>query len=115
VFYRACDLVFMGKSLAVGGGQNPAEPALLGCAVVLGPDMSNFRDMTAILQKAEAALQVATAAALTETVDHLLTDRAARKKLGDNARAFMAVQGRALTETLAALAPLRAGSYNSTS
>ena len=46
VLYRACDLVVMGKSFAVGGGQNPAEPAKLGCAVICGPDMSNFRDLT---------------------------------------------------------------------
>ncbi|TAL04002.1 MAG: 3-deoxy-D-manno-octulosonic acid transferase [Rhodospirillaceae bacterium] len=113
VFYRACDLVFMGKSLAVGGGQNPAEAALLGCALVLGPDMSNFRDMTQALRKADAAVQVASAADLTQTIDRLLRDSVARRRLGDNARAFMAAQGRALAETLTALAPLLAHPYNS--
>jgi 3-deoxy-D-manno-octulosonic-acid transferase len=108
LFYRACDPVFVGKSLAVGGGQNPAEPALMGRAIVLGPDMGNFRDMTAALLAAGAAAQVATAAALTDKIDALLTDTAARKRQGETARAFMAAHGRALADTLAHLAPLLA-------
>jgi 3-deoxy-D-manno-octulosonic-acid transferase len=108
LFYRACPLVFVGKSLAVGGGQNPAEPALMGCAVVLGADMSNFRDMTTALLAAGAAVQVGTTGALTEAIDTLLKDIAARTRQGENGRAFMADHGRALEETLAGLAPLLA-------
>jgi 3-deoxy-D-manno-octulosonic-acid transferase len=105
LFYRGCDLVFMGKSLAVGGGQNPAEPALMGCAVVLGADMSNFRDMTEELCQAGAAAQVASADELTATLDRLLTDTVERHAMGDKARTFMAAEGRSLVETQTALAP----------
>jgi hypothetical protein len=37
LFYRLGGPVFVGKSLAVGGGQNPFEPALLGAPVLFGP------------------------------------------------------------------------------
>jgi len=109
VFYRACDLVFMGKSLAVGGGQNPAEAALMGCALVLGPDMSNFRDMTTALCRAEAAIQVMSAAGLTSEIGRLLQDGPMRRRLGENARAFMTAEGGSLDETRRALAPIFAG------
>ena len=38
LFYRLSDIVFMGKTLAGGGGQNPIEPAALSCALIFGKD-----------------------------------------------------------------------------
>ncbi len=109
LFFRAAGLVFMGKSLAVGGGQNPAEPALLGCALVLGADMSNFREITAELTRAGAALQVGSEAAMTETLGHLLADKAARERMGAAGRAVMALHANAVKETLNALTPYLTG------
>jgi 3-deoxy-D-manno-octulosonic-acid transferase len=109
LFFRAADLVFMGKSLAVGGGQNPAEPALLGCALILGADMSNFRDMTAELVGAGAAVQVAGEAALAETLGRLLGDRTRREKMGAAGRAVMALHANAVKETMNALGPYLSG------
>ena len=44
LFYRLAGVVFLGKSLAGGGGgQNPIEPAKLGAAILHGPDVSQFR------------------------------------------------------------------------
>jgi len=106
LFYRLNDLVFLGKSLAVGGGQNPAEAAQLGCALLLGPDMSNFRDMTAALITAGAAQTVTDTAALTEAVDRFLTNPHERNRRGAAAKAYMAAQARALEETLSHLTPL---------
>ncbi len=105
LFYRCCEVVFMGKSLAVGGGQNPAEAAQLGCAVLLGPDMSNFRDLSADLLRQRAAVEVLSAAALAAAVDWLLQDPRARARFAENARAFMAAHADAIAETLAYLAP----------
>lgn len=110
LFYRVADLVFMGKSLAVGGGQNPAEPALLGCALALGPDMSNFRDTTAELLTAGGAVQVQDAAGLTGAIDALLGDAARRTAMAAAAKATIAAHGDAVNETLAALAPFLAAS-----
>lgn len=106
LFFRAAPLVFLGKSLAVGGGQNPAEPAALGCALVLGPDMSNFREITAELLASEAALQVGDGSALAEAIDALLQDAARRETLAANARAMMGRHQDAVRETLRHIAPL---------
>ena len=38
-------LVFMGGSLINHGGQNPLEPAKLGCKIIHGPNTSNFREI----------------------------------------------------------------------
>ena len=105
VLYRACDLVVMGKSFAVGGGQNPAEPAKLGCAVICGPDMSNFRELTADLVNAGAVSVVADADALTARLSALLSDPAARRTQSENGARFMAAGAAALAETLAILEP----------
>lgn len=106
LFYRAVPVVFLGKSLAVGGGQNPAEPAALGCALLLGPDMSNFRDITAELLAGDAAIQVMDGAGLAEAADTLLQDRARRDALAGRARDVMARHQGAITETLRHIAPL---------
>lgn len=109
LFYRLCDLVFMGKSLAVGGGQNPAEAAQLGCALLLGPDMSNFRDVAADLIGRRGAVEVRSAAALSAAVDWLTQDSRERARMGENARTAMARHANAVAETLAHLAPYLEG------
>ena len=45
-FYRSATVVFIGKSLTAIGGQNPIEPGALGKAMVFGPNMQNFADIT---------------------------------------------------------------------
>ncbi len=105
LFYRLCDLAFMGKSLAVGGGQNPAEAAKLGCALLFGADMSNFRDTAAEFLTARAAVQVQNAAELTAAVGRLLRDSPARLKMSENASAVMERHAGAVAETLSHLAP----------
>lgn len=106
LFYRLAPIVFPGKSLAVGGGQNPAEPAALGCALVLGPDMSNFRDITAELLASNGAVQVADGAALAEAVEMLLGDETRRRDLAAHAQAMMQRHQGAVAETLRHIAPL---------
>jgi len=105
LLYRTSDLVFMGKSLAVGGGQNPAEPALLGCALILGGDMSNFRDTAAEFISKRAAIEVLNGEALAATVDWLLSDSRTRRAMIDAGRATMARHSTAVEETLEHLAP----------
>ncbi len=105
LFFRLCDTVFMGKSLAVGGGQNPAEPALIGAALILGADMSNFRDMTAELLAARAAVQVDGTAALADAVSRLLQAPETRETMAAAGRAVTARHADAVKETLAALSP----------
>jgi len=105
LFFRLSEIVFMGKSLAVGGGQNPAEPALIGCALVLGSDMRNFREMTAELLQTGAAIQVNDTARLTEAVGALLEDADRRAGMMRAGQGVMRHHANAVKDTLAALAP----------
>jgi 3-deoxy-D-manno-octulosonic-acid transferase len=86
LLYRLFPTVFIGKSFAFtgGGGQNPLEPARLGCALAAGPDMHNFADAVAILRESGALTEVADPAALTLWVDSMLKDPRARGVLGSN-------------------------------
>jgi 3-deoxy-D-manno-octulosonic-acid transferase len=95
LFYRLCDIAFIGGSLAARhsgsprgsaargwGGHNPFEAARLGCAVLFGPDTSNCAVMAAALSDAGAAMTVtrdSLAAAVAELLDdpRLVAARAA--------------------------------------
>jgi 3-deoxy-D-manno-octulosonic-acid transferase len=85
-FYAAADVVFVGKSLCVHGGQNPIEPALFGKAVVVGPNMENFPAVMDDFLSANAIRQVADFQAFEKTIAELLSDPAARADLGARAR-----------------------------
>ena len=44
-FYKISNLVFVGGSLINRGGQNPLEPAKLGCRIMHGPYVANFMEI----------------------------------------------------------------------
>ncbi|MDE2334397.1 MAG: 3-deoxy-D-manno-octulosonic acid transferase [Rhodospirillales bacterium] len=90
LFYRVAACAFVGKSLAVGGGQNPLEPARLGCPVAMGPMTANFADEVAMLRDAGALTQVADAAALADFVAAMLRDPARRRTMGEAGKAAAA-------------------------
>jgi 3-deoxy-D-manno-octulosonic-acid transferase len=79
-FFRLAGIVFMGKSLAGGGGQNPLEPLRLDGVVLHGPHMANFTQMIGTLDEAGAAIEVADGGDLAETVRALLRDPAERAR-----------------------------------
>lgn len=84
LFYRLARIAFVGRSLiAPGGGQNPLEPARLGCAVAVGPQTGNFPDMVVALEQAGGLVRVADLAALIAWVDAMLNDTAARVAMGE--------------------------------
>ncbi len=85
LFFRLSPISFMGKSLVDQGGQNPLEPARLGSAVLFGPHMWNFAEISRRLLDSNAAEEVGNANALTAAVDRLLADpelRASRCRRG---------------------------------
>jgi 3-deoxy-D-manno-octulosonic-acid transferase len=92
LLYRLFPIVFMGKSFGSGGGQNPLEPARLGCAVATGPATANFADAVAALRAAGGLAEVADPAALAMWVDAMLSDPAARVVMGEAARAVASAQ-----------------------
>ena len=111
-FYRLARAVFVGKSLAgEGGGQNPLEPAALGCAVLHGPRVGNFVDIYRDLDRLGGAMEVVDGLALASALRILLDDGPRRDAMG-RAASDAARAGRGATNrTLAALRPLlvRAG------
>ena len=88
LLYRLAPLAFIGRSLLPpGGGQNPWEPARLGCALVMGPHTGNFEPAVSVLQQA-GALQVAQdQQALMAWLQTMLSNPGAARAAGEAARA----------------------------
>jgi 3-deoxy-D-manno-octulosonic-acid transferase len=84
-FYEHATVVFVGKSLTAIGGQNPIEPGALGKAMVFGPNMQNFADVTRSFIAQNAAVQVRDPEQLEDALRNLLADENRRGELGKNA------------------------------
>jgi 3-deoxy-D-manno-octulosonic-acid transferase len=84
-FYEHATLIFVGKSLAAEGGQNPIEPGALGKAMVFGPNMQNFAEIARSFTAQDAAVQVRDAVELERTLGDLLDNDSRRLELGRNA------------------------------
>ncbi len=50
-FFKICNLVFLGGSVINHGGQNPLEAARLGCKILYGPNVQNFKEIYELLNK----------------------------------------------------------------
>lgn len=92
LWYRLCPVVMMGGSLIPHGGQNPLEPARLGCAVLFGPQMFNFSEATAGLLGTGGALQVQGAQSLADAVGVLLQDPARRETIAAAGQRFASAE-----------------------
>lgn len=97
--YAAADVVFVGKSLAMHGGQNPLEPAQCGKAICFGPNMENFRAIAEELLAADAAVRLCGPQDLQNVVGGLLADPARRDGLGQRAAGLVAARAGALART----------------
>ncbi len=99
---RLADVVFVGKSLPPHiGGQTPVEAAAMGKAIVLGPEMSNFRVIVRELLAAGGARQVGDAAELGEVLARLLANEQERAELASAARRWHQANRGAIERTLA--------------
>jgi 3-deoxy-D-manno-octulosonic-acid transferase len=109
LLFRLAPIVFVGKSLTSGGGQNPLEPARLGCAVAAGPLMENHAEAVAALGAVGALARPQDGAALADWVDLMLRDPAARQRMGEAGQAASSADAD-LPERAAALLLSMAGS-----
>jgi 3-deoxy-D-manno-octulosonic-acid transferase len=82
LLYRLVGHAFVGRSLVPLGGQNPLEPARLGCAVAVGPHVFNFPEAVDTLEAAGGLARVADAVALTDWVAGMITDPARAAAMG---------------------------------
>jgi len=105
-WWGVAHIAFVGGSLGRRGGQNMIEPAALGCAVSFGPATQNFRDVVAMLLRAEAAVVVEDADELARFVERCVTDAEFCTELGNRARRLVASQTGGADRTIAALMKL---------
>ena len=105
LFFTLAPVVFMGKSLTAEGGQNLLEPARLDCAILHGPRMSNFQDMSERMTAAGASLSIDDAGGLSNAVAELLADPAAAEALAEKAQAFAQAEAGVIDRLMDELAP----------
>jgi 3-deoxy-D-manno-octulosonic-acid transferase len=90
LWYRLARIVFVGRSLLPpGGGQNPLEPARLGCAIATGPHTANFAEHVLLLRRADALEVVTDASDLSGFVATKLGDPDAVCNVGCRAEAAL--------------------------
>jgi len=107
LFYRLCSVTFMGKTMpqysGVGGGQNPIEPAQLGCTLIFGPDMSNFAAVCSTLLNVGAAVQVSDEDELATQVGRLLLDGPTCDKMAQSAATVSQAEAGVIDRVMSAL------------
>ena len=81
-YYAAADVAVIGGSFQPLGGQNLIEACAAGVPVVLGPSMFNFAEATRLALDAGAAVQAEDAADAIRRALQLLSNSAAREKMG---------------------------------
>ncbi|HUC17652.1 MAG TPA: 3-deoxy-D-manno-octulosonic acid transferase [Acetobacteraceae bacterium] len=86
LLYRLAPIVFVGRSLAGRGGQNPLEPARLGCAIAVGPHTGNFSAAVTRLEQAGGLARVSDGPALADWVAAMLRAPEAVRHMGEAAR-----------------------------
>ncbi len=84
-WYAVATVVFVGKSLAARGGQNPVEAIAAGKPVLFGPHMENFAALARSLVAHRGAIQVSSADELKKAIVDLLQDANVRESLMKNA------------------------------
>jgi 3-deoxy-D-manno-octulosonic-acid transferase len=105
LFYRLCPIACIGGSFIPTGGHNPIEPAQLGCAILLGPYMHNFSEITREFTQQQAARQIQNANEMSFVIDRLLADPIERTKYAQNARRLADQKSHVLDQILEVLEP----------
>ena len=80
--YSLAKIVFVGKSLIGGGGQNIIEPAFFAKPIVVGPNMDNFKDIMDLFLAEKAIIQVQNSAELLLEIRRLLKNPESLKTIG---------------------------------
>lgn len=116
-FYACADVAFVGGSLQPVGGHNLLEPAATGTAIVTGPHLHNFSEISRLLDEAGALRIGADAIGVGGALEELLADPEKRRQMATAGRVLVESGRGALARTLvllqpvlAAAAPVAAGS-----
>lgn len=95
--YSAGDVVFVGGSFTDRGGQNVIEPAVLGRAIILGPNHWNFKEEVDGLNRLNAITIAASPDALPSAISETL---AKGTEMGKRAQAYVESSRGATAKTL---------------
>ncbi|RCL03587.1 MAG: 3-deoxy-D-manno-octulosonic-acid transferase [Candidatus Tokpelaia sp. JSC161] len=79
-------IAFIGKSLMGEGGHNPLESAILGSAILSGPNIGNFKEIYKELMKDKAVFFVDDSMMLARSVSYLLERADVRREMIESAR-----------------------------
>ena len=80
-FFKLCKTVFLGGSMIKHGGQNPLEPARLGCKILHGPHINNFNEIYSLLDKNKISIKVNNLVHLISQLRIILKKNVSSKKL----------------------------------
>ncbi|QBK29495.1 lipid IV(A) 3-deoxy-D-manno-octulosonic acid transferase [Roseitalea porphyridii] len=105
LYLRMGKIAFVGRSLTAEGGQNPLEPAMLGCAVLTGPNLANFEEIYGRFCEARAARVVDDEMMLAKAVNFLLGNAALCDAMAEAGRGVIADMSGALDRTWQTLSP----------
>lgn len=72
--YSIGDVIYVGGSMVSHGGHNILEPAAHGKAILVGPNMFNFKDTHALFQRRDACITVKDEAQLSGAILRLFQD-----------------------------------------
>ena len=99
-FYACADVAFVGGSLQAIGGHNLLEPAAVGTAMVTGPHLHNFVEISRRLQEAGALEIRDDPDSVATAIEELLGNAASREAMATTGR-LLVEQGRgALARTM---------------
>ncbi|WP_313228923.1 lipid IV(A) 3-deoxy-D-manno-octulosonic acid transferase [Stenotrophomonas acidaminiphila] len=104
-FFACAQVAFVGGSLQAIGGHNLLEPAAMGTAVITGPHLHNFAEISRRMSEAGALSIRNDAAQLGDELLRLLGDAAARQQMVQAGAALVANGRGALERTLELIGP----------
>lgn len=105
-WWGVADLALVGGSFGSRGGQNMIEPAAFGSNVAFGPNTSNFKDVTELLLRGDAATRIASLDAIAPWLENELSTPKAGKERGERAKALVRQQQGATERTIRLLRQL---------
>ena len=99
-WYALVQAVIVGKSFLGEGGQNPVEPILAGCPVVVGPHMENFAALTELLTSKNGMEQIPSLAPLEQVLSSLIQEPQAAAALVERGQEALNVHAGATIRTV---------------
>ena len=89
LFYAASDIAFVGGSLLPIGGHNLLEPASLGLPTLSGPHTFNQKEMTNLLEEANALKIISNSKELANNIITFHSNRSKSEVVGERAKAIV--------------------------